>query len=118
MRTSDRSRKAGIRNPSRLRSISPLTASGKDGWKGDMPPVPSRWSAPGRQRVGEYLDEIEHLSLGTSLIGFTGDEPFISREHTRPRRASQGMHGWTQAKCRITLSLPSSRSDHDKSAPT
>ena len=83
-----------------------------------MPPVPSRWSAPGRKQVGEYLDEIERLSLGTSLIGFTGGEPFINREHMRPRRASQGMHGWTVPKCRITLSLPSPRSDHDKSAPT
>jgi len=30
--------------------------------------------------VGEYLDEIERLSLGTSLIGFTGGEPFMNRE--------------------------------------
>ena len=29
----DRSRRAGIRNPSRLRSISPLNANGSDGWK-------------------------------------------------------------------------------------
>src|SRR6476660_8284061 len=30
--------------------------------------------------VGDYLDEIERLSLGTSLIGFTGGEPFMNRE--------------------------------------
>src|SRR6516225_5889651 len=30
--------------------------------------------------VGEYLDEIERLSLGTSLIGFTGGEPFMNPE--------------------------------------
>ena len=54
-----------------------------------MPPVPSRWSAPGRKQVGEYLDEIERLSLGTSLIGFTGGEPLINPEHTRLRRQSK-----------------------------
>ena len=30
--------------------------------------------------VGEYLDEIERLALGTQLIGFTGGEPFINSE--------------------------------------
>jgi MoaA/NifB/PqqE/SkfB family radical SAM enzyme len=30
--------------------------------------------------VADYLDEIERLSLGTSLIGFTGGEPFMNRE--------------------------------------
>src|SRR6266851_2822756 len=30
--------------------------------------------------VNEYLDEIEELRLGTSLIGFTGGEPFINPE--------------------------------------
>jgi hypothetical protein len=74
--------------------------------------------AVGQQQVGEYLDEIDRLSLGPSLISFTGDEPFIIREHMRPRRASQCMRRWTRPKCRITLSLPSLRSDHDKSAPT
>src|SRR5215475_4234635 len=29
--------------------------------------------------VGDYLDEIERLALGTSLIGFTGGEPFMNR---------------------------------------
>src|SRR5205807_10055955 len=28
--------------------------------------------------VGEYLDEIESLRLGTRLIGFTGGEPFMN----------------------------------------
>ena len=28
--------------------------------------------------IGEYLDEIERLSLGTALIGFTGGEPFMN----------------------------------------
>jgi hypothetical protein len=28
--------------------------------------------------VAEYLDEIEHLKLGTKLIGFTGGEPFMN----------------------------------------
>jgi len=30
--------------------------------------------------VGDYLDEVERLSLGTSLIGFTGGEPFMNPE--------------------------------------
>jgi hypothetical protein len=30
--------------------------------------------------VGEYLDEIERLRLGTSLIGFTGGEPLMNPE--------------------------------------
>jgi hypothetical protein len=30
--------------------------------------------------VGRYLDEIETLGLGTSLIGFTGGEPFMNRD--------------------------------------
>src|SRR6266705_2006275 len=30
--------------------------------------------------VAEYLDEIEHLRLGTGLIGFTGGEPFMNQE--------------------------------------
>jgi len=30
--------------------------------------------------VGEYLDEIERLGLGTGLIGFTGGEPFMNPE--------------------------------------
>jgi hypothetical protein len=30
--------------------------------------------------VGRYLDEIETLRLGTSLIGFTGGEPFMNRD--------------------------------------
>jgi uncharacterized Fe-S cluster-containing radical SAM superfamily protein len=30
--------------------------------------------------VGEYLDEIEGLRLGTGLIGFTGGEPFMNPE--------------------------------------
>ena len=30
--------------------------------------------------VGEYLDEIERLRLGTRLIGFTGGEPFMNPE--------------------------------------
>ena len=28
--------------------------------------------------IAEYLDEIEHLGLGTKLIGFTGGEPFMN----------------------------------------
>ena len=30
--------------------------------------------------VADYLDEIERLGLGTSLIGFTGGEPFMNRD--------------------------------------
>src|SRR5947209_996802 len=30
--------------------------------------------------VGEFLDEIERLGLGTGLIGFTGGEPFMNPE--------------------------------------
>jgi uncharacterized Fe-S cluster-containing radical SAM superfamily protein len=30
--------------------------------------------------IGEYLDEIERLGLGTGLIGFTGGEPFMNPE--------------------------------------
>ena len=31
---------------------------------GGMPPVPSRWSAPGRQQVGEYLGQaVERLEI-------------------------------------------------------
>jgi len=41
--------------------------------------------------VGEYLDEIERLSLGTSLIGFTGGEPFINRGAHAPA-ARQSRH--------------------------
>jgi hypothetical protein len=67
----------------------------KDGWKGDMN---AGAIAFGQQQVGEYLDEIDRLSLGPSLIGFTGDEPFITREHMRPRRASQCMRRWTRPK--------------------
>jgi hypothetical protein len=32
----NRSRRAGIRNPSRLRSISPVNANGSNGWKADL----------------------------------------------------------------------------------
>ena len=33
--------------------------------------------------IGEYLDEIEDLRLGTKMIGFTGGEPLMNRSvHT------------------------------------
>src|SRR5260370_3188539 len=34
----------------------------------------------GAAEVAGYLDEIERLSLGTGLIGFTGGEPFMNPE--------------------------------------